>query len=169
MQWENMKKILVFILSGILICLAACSAGGPQATVTPVPTETSVPTATLEPTPTSTPEPSPTEVPTAEATALVAMPTPSGKPVSTWEGIPIMPEALAGESGSGSYSFTVRATPEEVQQFYETSLQKLGWSFFAAGKGTTETVLLMFTKGADIITLSAFPQPEGIMYVMLVK
>jgi hypothetical protein len=94
---------------------------------------------------------------------------PSGKPASEWEGIPIMPNAIAGQGDDQGYSFTINASSDEIQQFYEKELGKLGWNVFASGQGTTSAVLLIFMKDTIMLTVSILPQPDGIMYVLLVK
>jgi hypothetical protein len=94
---------------------------------------------------------------------------PTGKPASEWEGIPIMPNAIAGEGDSEGYSFTINASIEEIQKFYETKLAKLGWEMLGSGQGTTDAVMLIFMKGTDALSVSIIPQPDGIMYVLLVK
>lgn len=94
---------------------------------------------------------------------------PTGKPITNWEGIPVMPNAIAGDGDSQGYTFTIKATPEEVQKFYEKTMSKLGWNMFASGQGTTEAILLIFMKGSDTMTISIIPQPDGLMYVLFVK
>jgi hypothetical protein len=94
---------------------------------------------------------------------------PSGKPSSDWEGVPVMPNATAGEGDSKGYSFTINASPDEIQKYYEKELGKLGWNTFANGQGTTEAVLLIFMNDTDMLTISIIPQTDGITYVLLVK
>jgi hypothetical protein len=94
---------------------------------------------------------------------------PSGKPLTNWEGIPIMPNAIAGEGDSKGYSFTVNDSPDEIQRFYERELAKLGWNMFASGQGATKAVLLIFMKDTSTMSVSIIPQPDGAMYVLLVK
>jgi hypothetical protein len=157
-----MKTIIkAIVLTVLIITLASCS------TLVPKPTETPTPTSTNTPEPTKTPTKTP--VPPTETSAALVLPMPSGKPSSEWEGIPVMPNAIAGEGDSKGYSFTINASPDEIQKFYEKELAKLGWNMFASGQGSTDAVLLMFMKGADALTVSIIPQPDGIMYVLLVK
>lgn len=80
-----------------------------------------------------------------------------------------MPNAIAGEGDSNGYSFTVNATADEIQAFYKTEMAKLGWNMFALGEGSTEAVMLLFMKGSDTFSVSIIPQPDGLMYVLLVK
>ena len=158
----------VILLSVLILVLASCSSIAPKPTETPVPTETSLPTLTSTPEPTNTPTKTSAAPPTEKPTALV-LPTPSGKPSSEWEGIPIMPNAIAGEGDSTGYSFTINAETEEIQNYYEKELGKLGWNMFASGQGTTDAVFLIFMKGAGTLSVSIIPQTDGIMYVLLVN
>jgi hypothetical protein len=104
-----------------------------------------------------------------ETPSALGLPMPSGKPSSEWEGISVMPNAIAGEGDSKGYSFTIIATPDETQRFYEKELGKLGWNMFASGQGTTNAILLIFMKGTGTLSVSIIPQPDDIMYVLLVK
>jgi hypothetical protein len=163
-----MKSIgKAILLSVLVIALASCSSFAPKPTETPIPTETSLPTSTSTPEPTNTPTKTP--VPPTETPSAPVLPMPSGKPSSEWEGIPVMPNAIAGEGDSKGYSFTINATPDEIQKFYEKELGKLGWNMFASGQGTTDAVLLIFMKDVGTLSVSIIPQPDGIMYVLLVK
>ena len=80
-----------------------------------------------------------------------------------------MPNAIAGDGDNKGYSFTINASPDEIQKFYEAELAKLGWNMFASGQGATGAVMLIFMKGTGTLSVSIIPQPDGIMYVLLVK
>ena len=166
-----------FVLSVLVMALASCSTFAPKPTQTPTPTETSLPTSTNTPEPTNTPTQTPeptntptkTPVPPTEKPSAGILATPSGKPASEWEGFPIMPNAIAGEGDSTGYSFTINATAHEIQAYYEIELNKLGWKLFGSGQGDTGAVLLIFMKGTSMLSMSVIPQPDDIMYVMIVK
>lgn len=155
------------LLLALVITLASCNSFTPKPTETPTPTETSLPTSTSTPEPTNTPTKTP--VPPTETPSAPVLPMPSGKPSSEWEGIPVMPNAIAGEGDSKGYAFTINASPDEIQKFYEKALGKLGWNMFASGQGTTDAVLLIFMKDTGTLSVSIIPQPDGSMYVLLVK
>lgn len=55
---------------------------------------------------------------------------PEGNPAQEWRGIPIMPEAVAGQEFpiNNAYSFRAQVTAQEVQAFYDKRLIQLGWS-----------------------------------------
>lgn len=159
-----MKTIGKTIIASILfMALASCSTFAPKPTETPTHTATSLPTST------NTPEPTKTLVSPTETPSAPILPMPSGKPLNEWEGIPVMPDAIAGEGDSTGYSFTIDALPEDIQTYYEKELAKLGWDIFASGQGETNAVLLIFMKNTNTLTVSIIPQSDGIMYVMLVK
>jgi hypothetical protein len=166
-------KTLYTIALLTALALTACGSLAPAPTVTPAPTATVLPTstATLTPEPTMAPTETATQtvVQSTETPFVPDLPMPTGKPVKSWEGIPVMPNALAGEGDSQGYSFTVTASSDEVQKFYEKELAKLGWSMLANGQGTTGTLLLIFTKGTETVSMSILPQTDGLMYVLLVK
>ncbi len=168
---KNISKAI--LLSVLVMALASCSAIAPQPTETPVPThtQTSVPSATNTSEPTNTPTEMPTEtpVPPTETPSALVLQMPSGKAASEWEGIPVMPDAIAGEGDSAGYAFTIDATAEEIQAFYEAALGDLGYTMFASGQGATEAIMLIFMKDLDTLSVSIIPQPDGIMYVLLVK
>jgi len=160
-----MKTIINAILPFVMVMtMASCNVFTAKPTETPTPTATSFPASTPTPEPTITPSRIPTETPAAPV-----LPMPSGKPVANWEGLPVMPKAIAGDGDSTSYSFTVNALPDEVQAFYEREMAKLGWDLLASGQGTTGAFLLIFTQGQETASVSIIPQPDGLIYVMLVK
>ncbi len=63
---------------------------------------------------------------------------PVGQPVQSWKGIPIMPQATAGqEFQSGSvYGFKATATIADATSFYQSKLAALGYSSFMPGPST---------------------------------
>lgn len=82
---------------------------------------------------------------------------PQSPPLTEWNGIPIMPAAIAGsEMEGGIYSFKIEAPVEEITGFYEKSLTDLGWE-----KGfsipSDATAILLFTKGSQLLTITITP------------
>jgi hypothetical protein len=155
------------ILSVLVTALASCNALSPKPTETPTPTATSLPSSTSTPQPTNTPTETP--VPPTETPSAPVLSMPSGNPSSEWEGIPVMPNAIAGEGDSTGYAFTINASPDEIQEYYEQELGKLGWNMLASGQGTTNAILLIFMKDTSTFSVSIIPQTDGVMYVLLVK
>jgi hypothetical protein len=166
-------KIINKAMTFLVLCLtlASCSALSPKPTETPIPTKTSLPTLTNTPEPTATPTPKPTRtpIPPTETPSAPVLAMPSGKPLTNWEDIPVMPNAVAGDGDSKGYSFTVNASSDEIQKFYVKELAKLGWNMFASGQGTTNAILLIFMKDTNTISISIIPQPDGLTYVLLIR
>lgn len=137
----------------LLALLTACSSfAQPTPTPTPTGTFTAVPTRTATRTPTRTPSP-PTETP---ATA------------SEWNGIPIMPGAVAGDGDEESYVFTIQATPQEVQEYYELELGKLGWQLSAQEDDDASLLLIFINDASATLTVSVIARGDEAL-VLLVK
>ena len=90
----------------LLLTLVACS--GPAQRTPAVPeVSTQIATVTLAPSPASPSQ------------------TPAGQPAAAWNGIPIMPGAIAGEGDEEGYVFTLKATSQQVQEYYQQGLRLL--------------------------------------------
>jgi hypothetical protein len=185
------------LLAGLL--LAGCSpaaapASAPRPTDTPLPTATATPTitptatvtptatpeptttptlvATATPEPTSTPAPTATAANTGEKTGIME---PTGKPLVQWNAIPLMPGALHGDDqatpDSQSYTYSIKSSPDKVKAYYDRVLANLGWKPMANGTGSTGAIMLIYTKGSNVITVSILKAPslEGIVLVLLLK
>ncbi len=174
----NIKANFAIVIL-VALLLSACAAPAPQLTATALPsaapTVTAPPTAAPSPTPlpTSTVMVIPTAAPEPTGTSKPAgLPTPQGEPLAEWQGVPVMPEAAAGEDGGTGYTFTVQSSAEEVQAFYEEQLAKLGWNLLAVGQGEeTGFLMLIFTKGSATLSVTVMPpdDPNGLLQVLLVK
>ena len=148
------KPITAIVL---MLHLVACSSFV-KSNPTAIPTSTFTAVPTLAPTITSLQF---TETPDAVEALL-----PVGQPASEWNGIPIMPNAIAGEGDAESYVFTVKATPQQVQAFYQTELEKLGWQAFAQGNGNSS--LMFMDKTSSTLTVSIIAKGDEVL-VLLVK
>jgi len=147
------KRFIVVCLFLLVLILTACSSlAQPTATPIPTPTLTVAPTRTATSTPTSTPLP-PTETPAV---------------ASEWEGIPIMPGAVAGDGDEEGYVFTIQATPQQIQEYYELELGKLGWAASVQGAGN-DSLILTFTKDASVMITVSIIAKGGEALVLLVK
>lgn len=126
---------------------------------------TALPTLTLTVLPTA---PTNTSVPPTQIPDAVSSLRPEGQPASEWNGIPIMPEAIAGEGDEESYVFTIKATPQQVQEYYQLELGKLGWQPFSTDNGDS-SLMLMFTNNASAtLTISIIAKGDQVL-VLLVK
>jgi hypothetical protein len=151
------KKPIAASLSLLILILAACSNfRQPRPTANATLTLTFLPS--LAPMSTSV---SPADTPEAVSSLI-----PEGQLVSEWNGIPIMPDAITGEGDQESYVFTVKATPQQVQEYYQLELAKLGWQAIATGDGDSS---LTFTNNASTtLTISMIAKGDQVL-VLLVK
>jgi hypothetical protein len=94
---------------------------------------------------------------------------PEDPPLTEWKGIPVMPGAIAGRESDDSYEFSIEATPQEVQDFYERELSQQGYSLWAVGENdaTGEPAMLMLSKGTDMLTISIIVEAEYLLVMMI--
>jgi hypothetical protein len=80
---------------------------------------------------------------------------PQGKPASEWKGVPIMPQATAGqEIDANNYSFKFTGTVKEAQDFYGDALGKLGWSSTVSMPGDANGAVMVFQKDNSFLTIT---------------
>jgi hypothetical protein len=92
---------------------------------------------------------------------------PQGTPVSEWNGVPILPQATAGqEFDSTTYSFKATATATEAQEFYNAQLTKLGWTQSFSMPGGAEAALMLFEKGDQTLTITVAPSGGSIVVLL---
>jgi hypothetical protein len=157
---------LAIIMYALAAVPVACSPAVPQPAAVSLPTLPPGPTATftlaasppLPPTHTPTAADSPT--PELTPPASQRLPLPTGEPADEWEGIPIMPEAIAGIEAEGDYWYSVKAAPQEIQAFYEEAMPTAGWQPFATSTSETGNLLIMYTKDDRMVAISAIVQGD---------
>lgn len=95
----------------------------PTPTITPTFTGTS--TVTPSPTSSETPTRTPSRTPTPEPTEVI----PAGTPMSIWNNIPILSDALAGESQVEDrfYRYITHTSQDEVLDYYLEQLPHYNW------------------------------------------
>lgn len=125
-------------------------------------------------------QPSPTAIPTFSLSALPSVtatfaPTKTALPLtgtseaaSEWQGIPIMPGAMTGEGDEEGYVFTIQATPQEVQEYYQLELEKLGWQALATDDDDSSLTLIFTNEAAATLTVSVIAKGEEAL-VLLAK
>jgi hypothetical protein len=122
---------------------------------------------TAAPTQTPIPESTETSLPSTETPDVLAL-VPEGQPASEWDGIPIMPGAITGEGDDEGYVFTIQATPQQVQEYYQLELEKLGWQPFATGDGDSSSMLIFMDDTSATLTVSILAKDDEVL-VLLVK
>jgi hypothetical protein len=173
-------RIKVVILLGFVLALAACDAGAPEPTATPVPsetftpapTETQTPEPTATPMPTDTPTEAPTETETPEPTATIdpaslPFPMPQSEPLEAWNEIPIMEGAFVGDDNIVMYMFLIYADFDEITEYYEQEMGALGWEVSVISPEGGQSLVLQFRKDNRIVKLAGFPANETLSFVMI--
>ena len=93
---------------------------------------------------------------------------PQGTPVSEWNGIPVMPQATAGQEfkDSSTYSFKVDATVKEAKDFYSAELEKLGWSSSFSMPGNDNVAVQLFQKDDNLLTVTITDANGSVVVVL---
>ena len=139
-------------------------------TIIPIETLQALPSAIASIIPAETLQALPSAAPTFEAlaTQFGNMFDPQGTPVQEWNGLPIMPQATAGQefSANNSYSFRANGTTADVQNFYTQQLTTLGWSQPFNFPVEAEGGIMTFQKDSStlVITITA---SDGTFVVLL--
>lgn len=143
------------------------------ATAMPIQTLQSLATQISTQVPAETFEALPSMVPSLEAIASQfpdpgKFINPQGTPISEWKGIPVMPQATAGEEfvDSSIYSYKVDASIEEVQQYYKTELEELGWQSFFNMPSDSGGSVQVYQKEGSVLTITVI-DTQGNIVVML--
>jgi len=159
-----MKAIAEIALICILVAtLAACDLVSPKPTPMPTETETDPSGSIFSNVPTNTPK----TVGTVAQSSMTGLPMPSKTPFETWQGIKIMPAAIAGDEITGGYYFAVDAAVEEIQGFYDSEMQSHGWDLVGVEQGTVGNKMMIFKKDDRNASISITPQSDGNVYVVI--
>lgn len=79
---------------------------------------------------------------------------PQGTPVSEWNGLPIMPQATAGqEFDANNYSFRYSGTVKDAADFYNSALTEAGWSPMVT-TSEEQGALLVYSKDDKFLTIT---------------
>lgn len=155
-----MKNLIAAIV--FLLALASCSAS-PDQTETPT---NSTPTLTASPISAPTLQLTPTApAPTATSPAAPS-PTREGGPVAEWKGIPIMPGALTGEGDEEGYVFTIRASSQQVQDYYQLELAARGWQSLSEENEGSSRVLVFIDSTSTMLTVRILTQGEEALVLL---
>ena len=128
-EGKNTGLALLLGFLGISMIVLSCNITSVFQPSTPTPTVTSTFTATSTVTPsptfTNTPTRTPTRTPTPEPTRSI----PSGTPMSVWNRLPILPDALAADGLPEDrwYSYITPTDQDEVLDYYLQQLPVYGW------------------------------------------
>jgi hypothetical protein len=98
---------------------------------------------------------------------------PMGTPLKSWKGIPIMPQATAGQAfGDNVYSFKADATLAQARSFYDQAHLSMGFGMTepatgsnGSGSSATHSVTYMLTNG--VLDINALDSDPGHIVVVI--
>jgi hypothetical protein len=80
---------------------------------------------------------------------------PQGTPASEWMGVPIMPQAIAGQGfDDNTYSFKTDASAQAVLDYYNDQLATLGWSQTFNMPVDADGGIAVYSKSSSILTVT---------------
>jgi len=88
------------------------------------------------------------------------------KPLAEWNGIPIMPQAVAGQhTVNGAYEFRVPVDygldMEAIETYYSDKLKSMGWNL-----ADSRWQGMQFTKGKSVLLFAITPTPDAQNWVV---
>lgn len=86
---------------------------------------------------------------------------PEGKPLTEWNGIPVMPSATSGSESTGIYSYKADATVTEAFDYYKAEMEGLGWTEFFAMPDTGSGALLTYEKESHVVSITITVDGDG--------
>lgn len=172
-------SILILLLLFILACNAVTQpiedvqnlAGTAESFASAMPLETlqavasQIPVETLQALPSALPT---VEVLATSFADIGDMFNPQGTPVSEWNGVPVMPQATAGQefAETGTYSYKVNATVAEAQEFYNSQLTASGWTSLFNSPAENNGTVQVFQKDESFLTITIM-DVQGQVLVLL--
>lgn len=96
---------------------------------------------------------------------------PEGAPLQEWKGIPVMPQATAGQefTANNTYSFKSNVTIKEVQDFYTERLPALGWEQPFNIPGEEDAGLMIFQKEGSTLAITITAWDEYTVIVLALQ
>jgi hypothetical protein len=93
---------------------------------------------------------------------------PQGTPVSEWNGIPIMSQAIAGqEIDAQTYSFKAFVSVQEAYDFYNQQMVNLGWSQSLGVPASDAGALLVLSKADTVLTVTITAVDDATVVVLV--
>ncbi len=78
------------------------------------------------------------------------------KPLTDWNGIPIMPQAIAGQqANNGMYTFKVPVDSGTIESYYSDKLKSLGWNL-----ADSRWQGMQFTKDKSVLLVTYAPATD---------
>jgi hypothetical protein len=91
-----------------------------------------------------------------------------GEPIEEWHGIPIMAEAVAGDGTDTVYTYSIYASFDEIESFYDKEMVVLGWERSATGTSAAgQSLMLIYMKNGAMVLVALAPGSNGLTFVVI--
>lgn len=94
---------------------------------------------------------------------------PQDPPLSEWNGIPVMPGAIAGDESEGLYGYTIKVDVKSVQDFYAEKLPSLGWSETFTMPDSSGLSVLVYQKGNQMVTVTITTLEDHLLVMLTLQ
>lgn len=94
---------------------------------------------------------------------------PQDPPLSEWNGIPVMPGAIAGDESEGLYGYTIKVDVKAVQDFYAEKLPALGWSETFTMPDSSGLAVLVYQKGSQMLTVTITTLDDHLLVMLTMQ
>lgn len=94
---------------------------------------------------------------------------PTNPPLTEWNGIPVMPEAIAGDEQQGLYGYTIKVEVKAVLDFYTEKLPALGWSETFAVPESSGTAILLYEKGSQMLSVTVTTVNDHLLVMLAMQ
>ncbi|MBV6394559.1 MAG: hypothetical protein HFACDABA_00125 [Anaerolineales bacterium] len=94
---------------------------------------------------------------------------PQNPPLTEWNGIPVMPGAIAGDESPGLYGYTILTDVKAVEEFYAQHLPALGWSETFTMPNSSGMAVLVYQKGNQMLTVTITDMQDHLLVMLTMQ
>ena len=94
---------------------------------------------------------------------------PQNPPLSEWNGIPVMPGAIAGDESDGLYGYTIKVDTKSVEEYYADKLSALGWSETFSMPSSSGMAILLYEKGNQFLTVTITTLDDHLLVMLTMQ
>ena len=94
---------------------------------------------------------------------------PQNPPLAEWNGIPVMPGAIAGDESDGLYGYTIKVDVKAVEEFYAEKLSALGWSETFSMPDSSGLAVSLYQKGNQVLTVTITTLEDHLLVMLTMQ
>jgi hypothetical protein len=107
--------------------------------------------------------------PTGDAIMPNGIFDPKDPPLKEWKGVPIMPEAIAGNESVEMYSYTIKSELKAVEEFYASQLTSLGWSTVVNMPAQSGSSVLIYQKDGQTLSVTITTLEDHLLVLLTLQ